>query len=119
MTANLRFSADEAAIFLNGTMGSALSAEDVAALEARAEGWIVGLHLAALSLRGRGDASAFIRAFSGDDGHVLDYIVGEVLGRQPPELQLFLLRRSFCRGPEALSAMLLRMRPSARSAWRR
>jgi len=66
----LRFTVEEATAFLNRTMGLHLSAEAVTALETRTEGWIAGLQLAALSLRDRDDAGAFIAAFAGDDRHV-------------------------------------------------
>ena len=64
-------------------MGLSLSADDVEALENRTEGWIAGLQLAALSLRDRDDASAFIDAFTGSHRFVLDYLVEEVLDLQP------------------------------------
>lgn len=72
-------------------MGLALTAEDVTALEARTEGWIAGLQLAALSLQDRQDAHAFVHAFAGDDRFVLDYLVDEVLRRQPAAVHDFLL----------------------------
>src|SRR3712207_9290636 len=73
-----------------------LTVEDVAALEARTEGWIAGLQLAALSLRDRPDAqrAEFIEAFTGSNRFVVDYLVDEVLSRQPPHLQTFLLQTS-------------------------
>jgi len=92
--ADLRFTATEAAEFLNHVMGLNLSAEDIAALEARTEGWIAGLQLAALSMQGGQDPSAFIRSFSGSHRFILDYLVEEVLGRQPAGVQTFLLRTS-------------------------
>ncbi|MHB0877669.1 MAG: LuxR C-terminal-related transcriptional regulator [Anaerolineae bacterium] len=91
---DLRFSADEAAEMLNERIGLGLSPADVAALAERTEGWATGLQLAALTLRGRTDAAAVIRAFTGDDRYVLDYLLGEVLQRQPEPLQRFLLRTS-------------------------
>ncbi len=63
--ADLRFTPAEAAEFLNQVMGLNLSAEDIAALETRTEGWIAGLQLAALSMQGRSDAASFIKAFTG------------------------------------------------------
>jgi LuxR family maltose regulon positive regulatory protein len=75
--ADLRFAPDEAATFLNQMMGLRLSAAQVAALEERAEGWIAGLQLAALSLRGRDDPADFVAAFSGTHRHVLDYLAEE------------------------------------------
>jgi LuxR family maltose regulon positive regulatory protein len=95
-TADLRFSADEVAAFLNQTMGLQLSAKDVDALEARTEGWVAGLQMAALSMRGRdsGSVSEFITSFTGSHRYVLDYLTDEVLLRQPPEIRCFLLETS-------------------------
>ena len=92
--ADLRFTPDEAAAFLDEVMGLDLSAQDVAALEARTEGWIAGLQLAALSMRGREDVPGFIRAFAGDDRYIVDYLVEEVLQRQPERVRSFLLQTS-------------------------
>src|SRR6266700_3322453 len=92
--ADLRFTPSEAAGFLNQGMGLNLSAEDVTALEARTEGWIVGLQLAALSMQGQQDAASFITSFTGSHHFVLDYLVEEVLGQQPESIQTFLLRTS-------------------------
>lgn len=88
---DLRFTCDEAAAFLEQTMGLALSPEDIATLEARTEGWIAGLQMAALSMQGRSDVSALAKAFSGSHHYVLDYLAEEVLERQPQEVQEFLL----------------------------
>src|SRR5215210_490251 len=90
--ADLRFTPSEAAEFLEGVMGLDLSAEDIAALEDRTEGWIAGLQLAALSMRGRADTARFIQAFTGSHRFVLDYLVEEVLGRQPERVRSFLLQ---------------------------
>jgi LuxR family maltose regulon positive regulatory protein len=89
--ADLRFTEAEAAAFLGGAMGLELTAEQVAALAARTEGWIAGLQLAALSLQGRGDASDFIRDFAGSHRFLVDYLADEVLERQPAAVQRFLL----------------------------
>ncbi len=90
--ADLRFTPAEAAGFLNQVMALDLSAADIAALETRTEGWIAGLQLAALSLQGLPDAADFIRSFTGSHHFVLDYLVEEVLSRQPASIQAFLLR---------------------------
>jgi LuxR family maltose regulon positive regulatory protein len=90
---DLRFTATEAATFLNDVMDLGLSPQDIAALERRTEGWIAGLQMAALSMRGR-DHTAFITAFGGSHRFVLDYLVEEVLDRQPQQIQEFLLRTS-------------------------
>ncbi len=92
--ADLRFAPDEAAAFLNEVMGLGLSAADVAALEQRTEGWIAGLQLAALSMQGRDDAAAFVRTFAGDERYVVDYLVEEVLQRQPHDVRNFLQQTS-------------------------
>jgi LuxR family maltose regulon positive regulatory protein len=92
--AELRFTPDEAAAYLNEMMGLRLTARDVAALEARTEGWIAALQLAALSMRGRDDVAGFIAGFAGDDRYVVDYLGEEVLQRQPDRVQAFLLRTS-------------------------
>lgn len=90
--ADLRFTPAEAAAFLNQAMQLDLAAEDVSALEARTEGWVAGLQLAALSLRGRDDAAAFVQAFAGDNRYIVDYLAEEVLQRQPAPVRRFLLQ---------------------------
>jgi len=92
--ADLRFTPAEAAGFLNQVMGLDLSAEDIAALETRTEGWITGLQLAALSMQGQQDTSGFIQAFTGSHRFVLDYLLDEVLHQQSEGVQTFLLRTS-------------------------
>jgi LuxR family maltose regulon positive regulatory protein len=91
---DLRFTEAETATFLNHTMGLGLIPGDVAALEARTEGWIAGLQLAALSLREQADRTDFIQSFAGDDRLVMDYLVGEVLSVLPENIQRFLLHTS-------------------------
>ena len=91
---DLRFTPREAAEFLNEVMGLSLSAQDIGALEVRTEGWIAGLQMAALSMRGHEDATSFIKSFTGSHRFVLDYLVEEVLGQQPESVQTFLLRTS-------------------------
>ncbi len=92
--ADLRFTASEAAEFLSQVMGLHLSAMDVAVLETRTEGWIAGLQLAAISMEGRTDTSSFIQAFTGSHRFVLDYLMEEVLQRQPDRVRNFLLQTS-------------------------
>jgi LuxR family maltose regulon positive regulatory protein len=92
--ADLRFTPAEAAEFLNRMMGLNLSDEDVTALEARTEGWIAGLQMAALSMQGQPDPTTFIQSFTGSHRFVLDYLLEEVLERQPSEIQNFLLHTS-------------------------
>lgn len=91
---DLRFTTEEAVSFLNGLMGLDLSTEDVVALEERTEGWVAGLQLAALSMKGRNDIAGFIKAFTGSHIYVAEYLVEEVLQRQPEDVQAFLLQTS-------------------------
>ncbi|MEO6511917.1 MAG: AAA family ATPase, partial [Nocardioides sp.] len=91
--ADLRFTEPETAAYL-ATMGLELSAHEVSTLEGRTEGWAAALQLAALSLQGREDAAGFIDGFAGDDRHVVDYLVEEVVHRQPEAVRDFLLRTS-------------------------
>ncbi len=91
---DLRFTPAEAGAFLNQLMNLNLSVENVAALETRTEGWIAGLQLAALSMQGRSDNAGFIQAFTGSHRFVVDYLIGEVLERQPDNVRNFLLETS-------------------------
>ena len=88
---DLRFTAEEASIYLNEVMGLGLGSEDVAALEERTEGWIAALQLAALSMEGRDDIADFVARFTGNDRYIVDYLVEEVLQRLPDEIRMFLL----------------------------
>ena len=100
----LRFTPEETGQFLNETMSLALLPEEVTALQGRTEGWIAGLQLAALSLSelpawsetslDSETRSQYIQAFAGDDRHVADYLLDEVLSRQPEKIQRFLLYTS-------------------------
>ena len=111
--ADLRFTPDEAAAYLNEVMGLALTAQDVAALEGRTEGWIAALQLAALSMQGRDDVAGFIAGFAGDDRYIVDYLVEEVLQRQPdarPQLPAADLRPE----PAERPAVRRRHRPGRR-----
>ncbi|PKN97326.1 MAG: helix-turn-helix transcriptional regulator [Chloroflexi bacterium HGW-Chloroflexi-4] len=92
--ADLRFTPAEAAGFLNQMMSLNLSEKEIAVLEARTEGWIAGLQLAALSMKGHQDTTSFIQSFTGSHHFVLDYLIEEVLQQQPEEVQTFLLRTS-------------------------
>lgn len=92
--ADLQFTPAEAADFLNRVMGLNLSDSDIAALDARTEGWIAGLQLAALSMQGHQDTAGFIKSFTASNRFVLDYLVEEVLQQQPEQIQAFLLRTS-------------------------
>ncbi|MGH9134073.1 MAG: helix-turn-helix transcriptional regulator, partial [Ilumatobacteraceae bacterium] len=88
---DLRFTIDEAVSYFNEAMGLELAASDVSVLEARTEGWIAALQLAALSMHGRDDIGRFIENFSGDDRFVVDYLAEEVLERQTEAVRRFLL----------------------------
>lgn len=91
---HLRFTVDEAASYLTDVGQLVVAPDDVSALEARTEGWAAALQLASLSLQGRDDVSGFIAAFAGDDRHVVDYLVDEVLSRQSDDVRDFLTRTS-------------------------
>ncbi len=90
----LRFTSIESAVFLDEVMGLKLSAEDMAALETRTEGWIAGLQLAALSMQGCKNIHSFVSAFSGSHYYIMDYLAEEVLQRQPESVRSFLLQTS-------------------------
>lgn len=93
--AALRFSIDDARLFLNQTMELDLAADAIQALERRTEGWIAGLQLAALAMQTQpGDKSAFVRHFTGSQRFILDYLMEEVLSRQPAPVRRFLLHTS-------------------------
>jgi LuxR family transcriptional regulator, maltose regulon positive regulatory protein len=92
--ADLRFTPVETQAYLNAVMGLTLSAQEVATLEGRTEGWIAALQLAALSMQGRDDVAGFIAGFAGDDRYIVDYLVEEVLQRQPGHVRNFLLQTS-------------------------
>ena len=94
---DLRFTPEEAATFLDQVMELRLTAQDIAELEKRTEGWVVGLQMAALAVRGRDDVSGFIAAFTGSNRHVVDYLAEEVLDQQPEHARTFLLQSSILR----------------------
>lgn len=89
--ADLRFTPDQASTFLNQVMGLGLSSADTTTLEQRTEGWIAALKLAAVSMKGRADTRGFVDAFSGDNRYIADYLVEEVLQREPERTRAFLL----------------------------
>jgi LuxR family maltose regulon positive regulatory protein len=93
---DLCFTTEEATAFLNESLALDLPASEVALLGEHTEGWIAGLQLAGLSMRGRDAESVahFIRGFSGRHHFILDYLTDEVLKRQPAPVQEFLLRTS-------------------------
>ena len=93
-TGDLRFSPAEAGALLAGRLGLTLPAPALAALDRRTEGWAAGLQLAGLALQGRADPAAFIGTLTGDHRYLRDYLADEVLARQPPAVQAFLLQTS-------------------------
>ena len=115
--ADLRFTAEEATAFLHDVMGLALQAGEIAALEARTEGWVAGLQLAALAMQDRADQAGFIAAFAGSNRFVIDYLASEVLDRLPDHMRAFMLRTSILErmcGP--LCDAVLDERPTEREA---
>jgi LuxR family maltose regulon positive regulatory protein len=93
-TSHLRFYLDETTEFLNQVMELNIKEDDIESLATRTEGWIAGLQLAALSMQGRQNLSQFVRSFTGSHRYIMDYLVDEVLERQPEDTQKFLLRTS-------------------------
>lgn len=91
---DLRLRRDEVGRFLSEVIGLNLSEADIFALEDRTEGWIAGLQLAGLSIRGQPNASRFIRNLSGSHRFILSYLTEEVLSRQPEDVQQFMLETS-------------------------
>lgn len=91
---DLRFTEAEAGEFLNGMLDARLNPREIAILEERTEGWAAGLQLAALSMKGRQDITGFIHTFKGSHVYIAEYLVEEVLNRQPAEIQTFLLKTS-------------------------
>jgi LuxR family maltose regulon positive regulatory protein len=89
---DLRFTAEEAAQFLKQTMGLDLSPAEIAALEHRTEGWVAGLQMAGLSMQDHPNTAGFIEDFAGDDRYVVDYLISEVMERQPTHIREFLLK---------------------------
>ena len=93
-TDDLRFTAEETASLMTGFGVTALSSGDIEALNARAEGWVVGLKMAMLSMRDEKDIPGFISDFTGTQRYIMDYLMEEVLQRQSPKVRDFLLKTS-------------------------
>jgi LuxR family maltose regulon positive regulatory protein len=89
--ADLSFTNEESDSLFNKTLGLGLSADDIDRLESRTEGWVTGLQLAALSLKGYKDREGFIKQFHGNNRYVVDYLLEEVFNQQSKDIQLFLL----------------------------
>lgn len=92
--ADLRFTLQETTEFLKTSVDFSPSEEDIAALHSRTEGWVAGLQMAALTMRGQNAGSAYIASFAGDDRNIKDYLLDEVLLKQPEDIQAFLLKTS-------------------------
>jgi LuxR family transcriptional regulator, maltose regulon positive regulatory protein len=93
-TSDLRFHPEETVEFLNHTMELQLAPDDLLLLDQKIEGWIAGLQMAALSLKGREDASRFIKTFSGSNRYIMDYLTDEVLSKQARDIRTFLVQTS-------------------------
>jgi len=91
---DLRFTNSETGQFLQDVIDLPISRKDIEILEDRTEGWVAGLQLAGLSMRGRNDISSYIASFSGSHRHVINYLTEEVFNHQPEEIQSFLLQTS-------------------------
>jgi LuxR family transcriptional regulator, maltose regulon positive regulatory protein len=112
---DLRFTAYEATVYLNGAAGLELTSSDIDTLGTRTEGWIAALQLAALSMQGRDDPSSFITEFAGDDRFIVDYLVDEVLDQQPDDVRRFLLETSILSRLTAPLCTAVTGRPDART----
>ena len=99
-TDDLRFNDDETQSFLIQFIGVPLSDQDLVFFEDKVEGWIAGIQMAALVMqsknlsRSSSELHNFISAFKGSQRYILDYLIEEVLNRQPEEIQSFLMRTS-------------------------
>jgi len=116
--ADLSFAREEAAAFLKDTMGLELSAEDIEALEGRTEGWIAGLQLAALSMRGRQDVSGFVKAFSGSHRDVLDFLPQRSSDGNPNGYAHFFSKHRFSSALRETCATWLRTETTGKRCWR-
>jgi len=116
----LRFSYEEMECLFNEVMGLSLAPKDMARLGERTEGWIAGLQMAALALKGISqtkpeEISFFVSNFAGSNRYILDYLVEEVLNHQPQEVQDFLLQTSILEslsGPLCDAVTRIRLRTS-------
>jgi LuxR family maltose regulon positive regulatory protein len=89
---DLRFTLEESNQFLNHKMRLDLQPTSITTLGQRTEGWVAGLQMAALSLHELDDSTQFIEDFAGDNRFVADYLISEVLDRQPEHIRDFLLQ---------------------------
>jgi LuxR family transcriptional regulator, maltose regulon positive regulatory protein len=118
-SSDLRFTQEEATTFLLQRMGLPLSGEDVATLHHRTEGWIAGLHLAALSLRKRQDPSGWVSDFAGSYRYLLDYVQEDILAQLPVALQHFLLQTSLVTRMNAALCQAVTAEPSLQASQQR
>jgi LuxR family maltose regulon positive regulatory protein len=91
---DLRFTDEEVTAFLHQSLLEPLTESQIKTLQNKTEGWVAGLQLATISLKGTSDSSSLINSFKGNQQHILDYLVEEVLELQSQPLQAFLLRTS-------------------------
>jgi LuxR family transcriptional regulator, maltose regulon positive regulatory protein len=91
---DLKFTLEEAAALLRGALGTAITEEDIKALNEKTEGWVAGLTMATLSIGKRKDIGGFIVSFTGSQRYIMDYLVEEVLRQLPTDLNEFLLNTS-------------------------
>jgi LuxR family transcriptional regulator, maltose regulon positive regulatory protein len=91
---DLRFNEEESALLIKELSGALLGSEVVNTLNAKSEGWVVGLKMAAMAMRGRRDVRAFLASFTGSQRYIMDYLMEEVLKDLSPETEEFLLRTS-------------------------
>jgi LuxR family maltose regulon positive regulatory protein len=92
--ADLRFTLEEVQSYLKLCLGADVSPQIVTVLAERTEGWVVGLRMACLALRDQDDYVGFLETFQGTQRFIIEYLVDEVLSRQPGPVQTFLLRTS-------------------------
>ena len=91
---DLRFTPEEITELENALQGPALKPEQLDALSTRTEGWAAGLKMAMLSLRDRPDTAGFLTDFTASPRYIMDYLIEEVLQRQPEVTRDFLLKTS-------------------------
>lgn len=93
-SSDLSFSVNDISTLFNRKLQIKLSIEDIHSLETKTEGWIAGLHLAALSMQGHDNKSEFVNALAGNNRYIMDYLIEEVLKQQADEVKDFLLKTS-------------------------
>ena len=110
---DLQFTIEEAAFYFNQLTGLDLETAAIETLTRRTEGWISGLHMAAVSIERHKDPDRFIQAFAGSDRYIADYLIEEVLNQQPAHIQEFLLKTAVLqRFTTALCAAVTQSQPA-------